>query len=94
MHLLKTTRKAYVYKDATYTKAEVEALAEEGWNLFLENFTQKGLPIIVKNVKIDTSETTCTIRGSLKAEVPLVTYAPTERAQEPTEAENERSDGG
>ncbi|MEY8334740.1 sporulation protein YqfD [Lachnospiraceae bacterium 47-T17] len=94
VHLLKTTRKAYVYKDATYTKAEVEALAEEGWNLFLENFTQKGLPIIVKNVKIDTSETTCTIRGSLKAEVPLVTYAPTERAQEPTEAENERSDGG
>lgn len=85
VHLLKTTRKAYVYKDATYTKNEVEALAKESWESFLENFTQKGLPIIVKNVKIDTDETKCSIRGSLKAEVPLVTYAPTERVRETDE---------
>lgn len=85
VHLLKTTRKAYVYKDATYTKDEVEALAKEGWESFLENFTQKGLPIIAKNVKIDTDETTCVIRGSMKAEVSIVTYAPAERALKPEE---------
>lgn len=88
VHLLKTTRKAYVYEQSTYTKEEVEALAKEGWDSFLENFAQKGIPIIVKNVKIETNEKNCVIRGSLKAEIPLLTYAPTERITEQKKPED------
>ena len=79
VHLYVTNRKAYVYQSATYTKTEAEALAKEGWDAFLEKFAQKGIPIIVKNVKIETDETNCVIRGSIQAEVPIGKYAPTER---------------
>ena len=79
VHLYVTDRKAYVYRLATYTKAEAESLAKEDWNAFLEKFEQKGIPIIVKNVKIETDETNCVIRGSIQAEVPIGKYAPTER---------------
>lgn len=89
VHLLKTTRKAYVYEQAKYKKNEVEALAKEGWEAFLENFTQKGLPIIVKNVKIDTDEKNCVIRGSIKVEVPLQAYAPTKRVSQPERVTDE-----
>lgn len=83
VHLLQTTKKAYIYEKATYTKSEVEALAKQGFHAFLENFTQKGIPIIVKNVKIDTDEKKCVIRGSIKAEVSLKKYAPTKRLEQP-----------
>lgn len=79
VHLYVTGRKAYVYRLATYTKAEAESLAKEDWNAFLEKFEQKGIPIIVKNVKIETDEQNCVIRGSIQAEVPIGKYAPTER---------------
>ena len=79
VHLYVTGRKAYVYRLATYTKAEAESLAKEDWNAFLEKFEQKGIPIIVKNVKIETDEKNCVIRGSIQAEVPIGKYAPTER---------------
>ena len=79
VHLYVTDRKAYVYRLATYTKAEAESLAKEDWNAFLEKFEQKGIPIIVKNVKIETDEKNCVIRGSIQAEVPIGKYAPTER---------------
>ena len=78
VHLYVTGRKAYVYRLATYTKAEAESLAKEDWNAFLEKFEQKGIPIIVKNVKIETDEQNCVIRGSIQAEVPIGKYAPTE----------------
>lgn len=79
VHLFVTDRKAYVYQAANYTKSEVEALAKEKWEAFLEKFTQKGIPIIVKNVKIETDEKNCVIRGSIQAEVPIGTYVPTDR---------------
>ena len=85
VHLYVTDQKAYVYQPAIYTKSEAETLAEEGWNAFLEKFEQKGIPIIVKNVKIETDEKNCVIRGSIQAEVPIGTYAPTERLDEKKE---------
>lgn len=79
VHLYVTDRKAYVYQPATYTKEEAEAIAEKEWGVFLEKFTQKGIPIIVKNVKIETDEKKCVIRGSIQAEVPIGKYEKTER---------------
>ena len=79
VHLYETHRKAYVYQPATYTKTEAEALAQAQWDAFLEKFAQKGIPIIVKNVKIETSEKNCVIRGVIQAEVSIIKYAPTER---------------
>lgn len=79
VHLYVTERKAYVYRPETYTNEEAETLAEKEWGAFLEKFTQKGIPIIVKNVKIDTDEKNCVIRGSIQAEVPIGKYAKTER---------------
>lgn len=79
VHLYVTDRKAYVYQPATYTKEEAEAIAEKEWDVFLEKFTQKGIPIIVKNVKIETDEKKCVIRGSIQAEVPIGKYVKTER---------------
>ncbi len=79
VHLYVTDRKAYVYQPATYTKEEAEAIAEKEWGIFLEKFTQKGIPIIVKNVKIETDEKKCVIRGSIQAEVPIGKYEKTER---------------
>ena len=88
VHLYVTDRKAYVYRPATYTKAEVESLAKEDWNAFLEKFEQKGIPIIVKNVKIETDEKNCVIRGSIQAEVPIGKYAPTERITLPEQPQS------
>lgn len=88
VHLYVTDRKAYVYRPATYTKAEAESLAKEGWNAFLEKFEQKGIPIIVKNVKIETDEKNCVIRGSIQAEVPIKSYAPTERITLPKQPQS------
>lgn len=89
VHLYVTDRKAYVYQPATYTKEEAEALAGEGWNAFLEKFAQKGIPIIVKNVKIETDEKNCVIRGSVKAEVPIGKYAKTERMALPAQPQSD-----
>lgn len=88
VHLYVTGRKAYVYRLATYTKAEAESLAKEDWNAFLEKFEQKGIPIIVKNVKIETDEENCVIRGSIQAEVPIGKYAPTERITLPEQPQS------
>lgn len=88
VHLYVTGRKAYVYRLATYTKAEAESLAKEDWNAFLEKFEQKGIPIIVKNVKIETDEKNCVIRGSIQAEVPIGKYAPTERITLPEQPQS------
>lgn len=89
VHLFVTDRKAYVYQPATYTKTEAEVLAKEGWDSFLEKFTQKGIPIIVKNVKIETDEKNCVIRGSIQAEVPIGKYAPTERITLPEQPQSD-----
>ena len=88
VHLYVTGQKAYVYRLATYTKAEAELLAKEDWNAFLEKFEQKGIPIIVKNVKIETDEKNCVIRGSIQAEVPIGKYAPTERITLPEQPQS------
>ena len=85
VHLFITNRKAYVYRPANYTKSEAEALAKEGWNAFLEKFAQKGIPIIVKNVKIEVNEKNCVIQGSVEAKVPIAAYAPTERVSLPAQ---------
>lgn len=89
VHLLQTTRKAYVYEKSIYTEPEVEALAGQDWDAFLQNFTQKGIPIIVKNVKIDTDEKKCVIRGNIEAEVSLIKYAPTERLEQPEQMDED-----
>ncbi len=89
VHLFTTSQRAYVYRPDTYTKEEVEAHATAGWQLFLEKFTQKGIPIIVKNVKIETNEKNCVIRGTIQAEIPLGAYAPTERVEPPPSEEND-----
>ena len=82
-------QKAYVYQPATYTKTEAEVLAKEGWDAFLEKFTQKGIPIIVKNIKIKTEKKNCVIRGSIQAEVPIGKYAPTERITLPEQPQSD-----
>ena len=82
VHLYVTKQKEYVYEPAIYTKTEAEALVREGWDAFLEKFEQKGIPIIVKNVKIDTDEKKCTIRGRIQAEVLIGTYAPAVRREQ------------
>ena len=87
-----TDRKAYVYQAATYTKSEVEALAKEKWEAFLEKFTQKGIPIIVKNVKIETDEKNCVIQGCIQAEVPIGTYVPTDRIPLSQQQETDTAD--
>lgn len=92
VHLYVTNRKAYVYQRATYTKSEVETLAKQQWDAFLEKFTQKGIPIIVKNVKIETDEKNCVILGKIQAEVPIGTYAPTERVPESASESDTESD--
>ena len=89
VHLFVTNRKAYVYQPATYTKTEAEVLLKEGWDAFLEKFAQKGIPIIVKNVKIEVNEKNCVIRGSVQAEVLIGTYVPTERVSLPEQPQSE-----
>lgn len=91
VHLYATERKAYVYQPATYTKSEAELLVQEEWEAFLEKYRQKGIPIIVKNVKIETNEKNCVIRGSIQAEIPIGTYAPTERTTLPKTAQPDES---
>ena len=88
VHLFTTTRRAYVYRPDTYSKEEVEQHARSGWELFLEKFTQKGIPIIVKNVKIETNEKNCVVRGTIEAEIPLGTYAPTPHAEAPAKEDD------
>lgn len=91
VHLYVTERKAYVYQPATYTKSEVESLAEKEWEAFLSKYRQKGIPIIVKNVKIETDEKNCVIQGSIQAELPIAAYAPTERITLPKTAQPDAS---
>ena len=91
VHLFVTEQKAYVYQPATYTKSEAEALVKEGWDAFLEKFAQKGIPIIVKNVKIETDEKNCVIRGSIQAEVPIGSYAKTERILPPEQTQSDEA---
>ena len=82
VHLYVTRQKEYVYEPSVYTKTEAEALVTAGWNAFLEKFEQKGIPIIVKNVKIDTDGKNCTIHGKIQAEVLIGTYAPAVRSEQ------------
>lgn len=89
VHLFVTLQRAYVYRPETYTKEEAEQHATAGWELFLEKFTQKGIPIIVKNVKIETNEKNCMIRGTIEAKIPIGTYAPTQRVELPTAQEDD-----
>lgn len=91
VHLYVTERKAYVYQPATYTKSEAESLAEKEWEAFLSKYRQKGIPIIVKNVKIETDEKNCVIQGSIQAELPIGAYAPTERITLPKTAQSDAS---
>ena len=91
VHLFITERKAYVYQPAIYSKAEAEQLVEAGWDAFLEKFKQKGIPIIVKNVKIETDENHCVIRGSIQAEVPMETYAKTEQVPLPDQTQSDKN---
>ncbi|MGN0344204.1 MAG: sporulation protein YqfD [Lachnospiraceae bacterium] len=91
VHLYITERRAYVYQPATYTKAEAETLAEKEWDAFLGKFEQKGIPIIVKNVKIETDEKNCIILGKIQAEVPIGKYAPTERVALPEKTQSDES---
>ena len=93
VHLYITERKAYIYQPATYTKVEAEALAKKDWEGFLAKFEQKGIPIIVKNVKIETSEKMCVIRGSVQAEVPIAKYAPTQRVSLLEQSQSDESSG-
>lgn len=82
VHLYLTRQKEYVYQPAVYTKTEAEALVSTDWDAFLEKFEQKGIPIIVKNVKIDTDEQKCTIHGRIQAEVMIGRYAPAVRTKQ------------
>ena len=91
VHLYITERRAYVYQPATYTKAEAETLAEKEWDAFLGKFEQKGIQIIVKNVKIETDEKNCIILGKIQAEVPIGKYAPTERVALPEKTQSDES---
>lgn len=92
IHLYVTERRAYVYQPAAYTKSEAESLAQNEWNAFLEKYRQKSIPIIVKNVKIETDEKKCVIQGSIQAELPIGTYAPTERITLPKTEQSDESD--
>ena len=87
VHLYVTRRKAYVYHPAVYSKTEAETLLKCEWGAFLEKFEQKGIPIIVKNVKIETDDKKSVIRGSIQAEVPIGKYAPTTRVTPPEQIE-------
>ena len=93
VHLYVTRRKAYVYHPAVYSKTEAETLLKCEWDAFLEKFEQKGIPIIVKNVKIETSEKMCVIRGSVQAEVPIAKYAPTQRVSLLEQSQSDESSG-
>ena len=57
----------------------------------MEKFEQKGIPIIVKNVKIETDEKNCVIRGSIQAEVPIGSYAKTERILPPEQTQSDEA---
>ena len=83
--LYKTTKKAYQYMDEIYTETQAEAILTEEWNQFLEKFTQKGIPIIVKNVKIETTEKKSMIRGTITADISIKKYAPARRSAVTTE---------
>jgi similar to stage IV sporulation protein len=74
MHLFVITRQPYEYEADSYSEAEAKELLGSRWNVFLENFTQKGIPITVKNVKIEKTEASYILSGSLQAEVSLIKY--------------------
>lgn len=81
VHLYTTRQKEYVYQPADYTKREAEAVLTAQWDAFLEKFKQKGIPIIVKNVKIEKDKENFKIRGRIQAKVPIVKYQPAVRSE-------------
>lgn len=74
VYFSETLQKEYYYKKKTYAKSQVESLANENWDRFLQKFVQKGIPIIVKNVKIVTDEKVCTLTGCVEAEESITKY--------------------
>lgn len=59
-----------------YTKEEAAAKANANLYMFLKNLTQKGVEIYRKNVKIDTSESTCITKGKIQVTEKITTTAP------------------
>jgi hypothetical protein len=59
---------------AVYSKEEAKELLTADWNSFLKNFTQKGIPITVKNVRIEKNKENYILRGNIQAEISLSKY--------------------
>jgi similar to stage IV sporulation protein len=74
LHLLVSTRQPYEYETGSYSRKEAKELLSKEWNGFLKNFTEKGIPITVKNVRIEKNEENYVLRGTLEAEISLSKY--------------------
>lgn len=79
VHFIRSEQQEYYYEEKKYTKQEITKIAKEEWNLFLKNFTEKGIPILAKNVKIETNSNDCVVVGTVDVELSLVNYSPTKR---------------
>lgn len=79
IHLIRSDRQEYYYEEQKYTKQEITELAKKEWSLFLKNFTEKGIPILAKNVRIETDSNDCVVVGTVDVELSLVDYSPTKR---------------
>jgi similar to stage IV sporulation protein len=74
IHLLVTTTQPYETETSVYTEDEAKELLTADWNSFLKNFTQKGIPITVKNVRIEKNKENYVLRGNIQAEISLSKY--------------------
>jgi similar to stage IV sporulation protein len=74
VHLLVTTIQPYEYETTAYSEAEAKELLTSDWNVFLKNFTEKGIPITVKNVRIEKNEKKYVLKGTVQAEISLSKY--------------------
>ncbi len=60
------TYREYQNVECSYTLSEAETLLQEKYSIFLAGLEEKGVQIIEKNVKIDTSSGIWVLKGELK----------------------------
>lgn len=74
-----------------HSKEEAKELAKQHFEVYLSNLSEKGVQIIEKNVIIEKERNSYEVKGSIKANESIVTYAPTE-ILEITREERQQSD--
>ena len=79
------TYREYQNVEHVYTSEEAESILNENLSLFLQTLEEKGVQIIEKDVKIDTSGSERILQGEFLVQEPAGKRAATDRGEETVE---------